>query len=381
MKTFDFDKFKNDGERFLEGLTAELVEKGVSVYSLQCDHLCFRLENLDEYSFYKRALISHGKLLTEALVNGRAISTFWLNSPFKTNHHEVSLIELPAPKAGASYEMGFEHAEFVIKDSFKVFSAKHPKLSFFEGGNRILNPELCLKLSDGKQAKFHHSSLDRVIEIEEASIKDIIFDFDGTLIKSRENIYEINRIVFSNVLGREVTPQESIDNFHPEFSKLFKAYALSCPVKQKEAIASWGLVAEKFSYELFEGALETLVWLHSQSFKLHLWTARDEYSARKILKEHGIEYVFTTLSFATDIDSKPHANSLLFDWQSAERNQVIVIGDSPSDIFGAKNINAIRGAALWDPYVDKNSLIGAGAELFFHELMDFKNWFDRGKST
>ncbi|MBL7545420.1 MAG: VOC family protein [Bdellovibrionaceae bacterium] len=377
MKTFDFISFKNDGEIFLNELTAELTEKGIQVGILPCDHLCFRVEDLDEYNFYKDTLACHGKLLTEALVNGRAISTFSLNSPFKTSNHEVSLIELPSPKPGTPYETGFEHAEFVIKDDFKQFSARHPNLSFLESGNRTLNPELCLRLDNGKQAKFHHSSLDRVIEIEEASVKDIIFDFDGTLIKSRENIYEINRIVFSKVLERDVTLQESIDKFHPEFPKLFEVYAVSCPVKQKEALTTWGLVAETFPYELFEDVLETLTWIRGQSFRLHLWTARDEYSARKILKAHGIEHFFTTLSFATDIDSKPHVNSLRFDWKSAGKNQVIMIGDSPSDIFGAKNINAICGAALWDPYSNRNSLTTVGAELFFHKLVDFKNWLNR----
>lgn len=375
MKTFNFARFKMEGQHFLEQLTAELFNNGIPIYSIPCDHLCFRVEDFNEYDFYKNNLAQHGRLLTEAIVNGRAISTFLLNSSFKTDYHEVSLIELPAPKSSLNYKTGFEHAEFIIKDSFKVFSTKFPQLTFFEGGNRTLNPELSLKLSAGRQAKFHHSSLSRVIEIEEASIQDIIFDLDGTLIKSREQIHEINRIVFSSVLGRDVTLQESVENFHPEFTKLFEVFSLPCPLKQKEAIQSWGLVAENFSYEPFNDALATLSWLHRQSFRLHLWTARDERSTRKILKAHQIEAFFSTISFATDIDSKPHANSLCFDWKSACRNQVIVIGDSPSDIFGAKNIDAIRGAALWDPYVNKNSLIAAGAEIFFHDLNDLKNWF------
>jgi phosphoglycolate phosphatase-like HAD superfamily hydrolase len=243
-----------------------------------------------------------------------------------------------------------------------------------EGGNHMLNPELCLKLGQGIQAKFHHLSLDRVIELEEAEIKDIIFDFDGTLIKSRENIYEINRIVFSNILGREVSLQESIEKFYPEFSKLFDAFALNCPVKQGHAIASWGSVSSQFSYELFDGVLETLNGLKNHGFRLHLWTARDEYSARIVLKEHGIENFFTTLSFATNIDSKPHVNSLRFDWKVVSKNQVIVIGDSPSDIIGAKNIAAIGGAALWDTHSKKTALVETGAELFFYKVTDFKDW-------
>ncbi|MFZ4405040.1 MAG: VOC family protein [Pseudobdellovibrionaceae bacterium] len=371
---FDFNKFKAAAEEFMMALTGKLVEAGIPALSLESDHLCFRVGTTEEYDFYKAAFFNHGKLLTEAMVNGRAISTFRLTSAFKTISHEIPLLELPAPKSGTSYSTGFEHAEFLIDSCFATFRSKYPHLNFVEGGNHMLNPELCLKLGQGIQAKFHHLSLDRVIELEEAEIKDIIFDFDGTLIKSRENIYEINRIVFSNILGREVSLQESIEKFYPEFSKLFDAFALNCPVKQGHAIASWGSVSSQFSYELFDGVLETLNGLKNHGFRLHLWTARDEYSARIVLKEHGIENFFTTLSFATNIDSKPHVNSLRFDWKVVSKNQVIVIGDSPSDIIGAKNIAAIGGAALWDTHSKKTALVETGAELFFYKVTDFKDW-------
>lgn len=57
------------------------------------------------------------------------------------------------------------------------------------------------------------------------------------------------------------------------------------------------------------------------------------------------------------------------------KDEMIVVGDSPSDIIGAKNISAIRGAALWDPYANKNSLVAGGAELFFHRIAELKQWF------
>ena len=146
MKMLDFNNFKKEGEKFLTQLTTELVEKSIAAYSLRCDHLCYRVENFDEYTYHKNALSEHGRLLTEAIVNGRAICTFILNSPFRTEDHEVWHVELPAPKSATNYKTGFEHAEFIIKDSFEVFSSKFPTLSFAESGHRNLNPELCLKL-------------------------------------------------------------------------------------------------------------------------------------------------------------------------------------------------------------------------------------------
>ncbi|MFN8944080.1 MAG: VOC family protein [Pseudobdellovibrionaceae bacterium] len=381
IETFNINTFRLSGQQFLQQLSSQLIDRGIDTNLIKCDHLCFRVCTKEEYDFYKNFLANHGQLLAESLVNGRTISTFRIDSPFQYGPHEVDMVELPAPKTGTYYSTGFEHAEFVIDESFTSFRLKFKNLSFSDAGNRILNPELSLKLGEGMQAKFHHLSLDRVIEIEKAEVQDIIFDFDGTLIKSREYIYEINRIVFSKALNREVSLEESIENFHPEFSRLFEAFAITCPTKQHEAITSWGFVSEKFEYELFDGAREMLNVLRAHDFRLHLWTARDEYSARKILKKHSIEEFFKTLSFASNVDSKPHSNSLKFDWKAADPNQVIVVGDSPSDIIGAKNIAAIRGAALWDSHANPCSLIKSGAELLFHNIADLKEWILRSRKV
>ncbi|MBC7419549.1 MAG: VOC family protein [Bdellovibrio sp.] len=370
---FNFKSFKAFGEKFLQQLTTELIDLKIPAHALECDHLCYRVVSFEEYGFYKKALILHGKLLTEAVVNGRPICTFLLTEPFQTETHIVKLIELPAPKTGANYASGFEHAEFILKESFDQFTAKFPNLTFSLAGNQTINPELCLKLNE-KQVKFHYQSLKRVIEIEQAKITDIIFDFDGTLVKSRENIYEVNRIVFSEALDREVTIQEAIEKFHPEFPKLFEAFDITCPIKKSKAISSWGTVSARFSYELFAGVQDLLAELRSQGFRFHLWTARDEFSARKILKSHQIEHLFSSLSFATDTISKPCANSLNFNWQSIGQNQVLVVGDSATDIVGAKNIQAIAGAVFWDTHSKYKSLVAAGAELFFYKPSDLKNW-------
>jgi HAD superfamily hydrolase (TIGR01549 family) len=370
---FNFSEFKMTGEAFFRSLVAELTALGIPANSIQSDHLCFRVSTMAEYEKFKHDLTSHGQLLTESPVNGRPISTFKLKKPFQTENHTIELIELPAPKSGTSYISGFEHAEFVIKEGFDDFCARFPHLNFTESGNSSLNPELCLKLG-GRQAKFHHLTLDRVIEIEKAEIKDVIFDLDGTLVRSRENIYEINRIVFSDVTDCEVSLEQSIENYQPEFSKLLEAFLVTCPLKQKKAISMWGAVSEGFTYDLFDGAIELLNALSELNCRIHLWTARDEYSARKILSHHKIEKFFSTLSFATDVKSKPHPASLQLDWESAGRNQVIVIGDSPSDIIGAQNIRALGIGALWDPHTKKNPLIKSGADLFFHRPADLKEW-------
>ena len=372
-RTFDIKQFTKEGEAFLTRLLQDMAAVGFPVQGLKSDHLCFRVQHMAEYEFYKSVLLKHSQLLTEAMVNGRPICTFKLVEAFQTDSHKVPLVELPAPKPGANYITGFEHAEFVIGESFDLFSARYPHLQFVHSGKKSLNPELCVKLPSG-QVKFHHHSLETVIAVEAAELKDLIFDLDGTLIESREAIYEINRVVFSEALEREVSEEEAKRNFHPEFSKLFEVFQVSCPVKQKHALARWGEVSDRFKFDLFDGMKNLLSRLHASGYRLHLWTARDEQSARRILCEHEIEAIFVTMSFATEVDSKPHSKSLKFNWSNAEPNSFIMIGDSATDMQGAANVGAIRAGALWDPSVDSHSLVAAGAHLFFHKIQDLESW-------
>lgn len=162
---FNFHHFKSLGEKFFKNLTQELEANGIPANTLPSDHLCYRVSTIEEYTQYKTHLENHGELLTEAEVNGRPIATFKLNHPFKTDTHEIPLVELPAPKPGTPYNSGFEHAEFIIEESFEDFTAKFPKVNFEPPTKKAINPELCLKL-EGKQAKFHHQSLEQIIKME-----------------------------------------------------------------------------------------------------------------------------------------------------------------------------------------------------------------------
>lgn len=371
---FDFEKFKNDGESFFRRLCSELSAKQIPIQNFTADHLCFRVEDMQDYTYYKNSLCKYGTLLTEAVVNGRPISTFRLKIPFLIENQIIDLVELPSPKIGTNYKIGFEHAEFVISEHFDIFKERFPHLHFAESTDKVLNSEL-IHHSEMGTVKFHHLGLDRVIEIESADIKDVVFDFDGTIINSREQIYEVNRIVFSEVLERHISLEEAINKFHPEFSRLFESFEVTCKNKKSSALQLWGQVAKKFLPETFDGVQEMLEKLKNNGkYRLHLWTARDEESARSILTSHNLDSYFTSRSFASSTHSKPHGNSLHFDWKSAPKNSILVIGDSPSDIHGSKNIGAIGAAALWDSNACKKKLVAAGAELYFrkpHELLEW----------
>ena len=148
----------------------EIQGNGLRLADLKPDHLCYRVKTLLEYVAYKNFLSEWGTLLADSPINGRPIAVFKLSRGFKTPSGVIRVVELPAPKAGLDYATGFEHAEFVIPDSFEEFQGRYLQSKFIVGPPKPLNAELALPLQSG-QAKFHQLSLERVIEIEKTGTK------------------------------------------------------------------------------------------------------------------------------------------------------------------------------------------------------------------
>ena len=170
---FNINQFIKDGESFFSTLIDQMRALNIDVKPETADHLCFRVNTAKEYDFYKAELLKHSQLLTEAQVKGRPICTFKIPEGFTYKDHLIELLELPYPKENSDYATGFEHAEFVLTESFEKFQLRHPSTKFKIAGNKNLNPELCVKTAIGG-AKFHYAPLSRVIEIEEAKITHVI---------------------------------------------------------------------------------------------------------------------------------------------------------------------------------------------------------------
>ncbi len=125
------------------------------------------------------------------------------------------------------------------------------------------------------------------------------------------------------------------------------------------------LVNTRETPQLFEGARELLTELISLNAKIYLWTARDRNSTVRILKELDALSFFEDISTSTDCDCKPSTAGLSSMLDGVEKKDIIVIGDSLSDIVGAKNYEAWAMGACWDhsskSFADELTKYGADA--------------------
>lgn len=171
MINMNIETLKVEAQIFLKKVFTEFDSKNFSLEShWHIDHLCYRTATHETYLQLKADFETFSTLLIESEVNGRMISTFKLKEAIDFNGWSIDLIEVPAPKKGKLIKDGFEHFEVVCDLGFEEIKDKYQTYEFDESGLiKDFNQELEIIFSDFA-IKFHHLSLESVINIESNSV-------------------------------------------------------------------------------------------------------------------------------------------------------------------------------------------------------------------
>ena len=103
-----------------------------------------------------------------------------------------------------------------------------------------------------------------------------------------------------------------------------------------------------YPFSLFMGVRELLVELKNLNFKLYVWTARPRESTLESLKKLDIENFFSDLFCYDDGLPKPNSMGLHKLTDGIEKNKILHIGDSLTDVEGAKAFGIEVIAACWN---------------------------------
>jgi phosphoglycolate phosphatase len=222
------------------------------------------------------------------------------------------------------------------------------------------------------------------------SRKLVIFDFDGTLCNTFESYRKFLK-VFSDARG---LPHDA--------DKMYKGY-----INPSKYDMGWGIPLEQqqemfdactFEYEqemiqherympiLFDHALDILDQL-KPFYDLSIITARDRVSLNVILEHHDMSHYFQdsrTSCCANErgykIKPEPDAVTCLISDSGHALEDIIIIGDTTSDIQMAGNAGAKSIAVLWGAH-DRDRLSTASPTAFADRMMDIppliKQLFDQ----
>ena len=171
----------------------------------------------------------------------------------------------------------------------------------------------------------------------------LVFDWDGTLIDSIEQITTSLQAASNIICNEEVTEeaargviglglQEAIKRLHPE-----KEQGLI--EKMADAYRHHYLHENKVPSHLFEGVTDMLDELKSTGFTLAIATGKSRGGLDHSITEHDVAHYFSTTRCAGEYLSKPHPEMLLGivnDTQTIAE-QTLMIGDSEHDLMMANN--------------------------------------------
>lgn len=204
------------------------------------------------------------------------------------------------------------------------------------------------------------------------SIKLIAFDWDGTLLDSKEATLEAYKVVFSEA-GIPLKVEEMPKYYSPNWHLTYKALGL--PENLYDwADNRWHEIYQKQKRSLMEGAFEILCWLKRQNYLTVLLTAATRKRVEEELKSFHISCYFNKVVCMEDFGvKKPDPLPLieLIKEVNIKPLNLIYVGDSPEDIEMGK-MAGVWTAGITGPYIPEETLRASNPSFFLKDLFELK---------
>ncbi len=208
-------------------------------------------------------------------------------------------------------------------------------------------------------------------------ISCIIFDIDGTLTQTNELIFATFNHVASTYLQKEFSPAEIIAMFGPPEEVAIER--LVGKAHYDEAIGDFYYYYETHHPRLadaYDGIRELLEFLKSMGIILAVFTGKGKRTTLITLEKLGITSYFDLIVTGSDVENhKPSADGIrkVLKTFKLEPSEVLMVGDSVSDVKAAHEAGVPIAAVLWDSY-GKENMLQMDVDLRFHDVREFDEW-------
>lgn len=217
-------------------------------------------------------------------------------------------------------------------------------------------------------------------------MKLIIFDFDGTLGDTRQNIILTMQQTMTE-LGLETKDESRCAAtiglpLEESFRQLYPALA-------DEAIASctatyrriFEVNKKKLVPQLFPHVAETLRWLYEQGYTLTVASSRSASSLHDFLRDMAIDGYFSYVLGADNVGhAKPHPEPVLktLAEMGMKAEETLVVGDMPVDIMMGASAGAATCGVTYGN-ADREQLELACANYIIDDMAELKGLFSNSK--
>ena len=220
------------------------------------------------------------------------------------------------------------------------------------------------------------------------SDKLVVWDVDGTLVDSRETIFESARESFAALGELEPTYdavrqivglglKEALGVLMPhrigaDLDRAVDAY--------RDAFRVWRRPG--FIEPLYDGAAETLDRLRREGWKIAMATGKSRRGVQTIIRMHGWADLFDSTHCADDGPGKPHPAMLLEAMRAlgCGPDRTIMVGDTAHDMRMAKSAGAYAQGVSWGFHTTGEILAG-GADHVADDFTSLNSQLDAFSET
>ena len=194
-------------------------------------------------------------------------------------------------------------------------------------------------------------------------MKDLIFDFDGTVVDTGRGIMNCVVKVFEHYGLPVPTPAELRTFVGPPLKDTFPRYGI--PVQEADAAVAYFrqhyAATGKDECEPYAGIGDTLATLVKMGFELHIGTSKPEHFALLLLERFGLKKYFTHIVGATtDGTREKKVDVLKCLVQKIGHTDALMVGDTHYDVEGARLLGMDTVGVSWG-YEAKDDLQRSGA--------------------
>ena len=209
----------------------------------------------------------------------------------------------------------------------------------------------------------------------ENKFKGIIFDIDGTLTFTNQLIFDSFNYIAEKYLNKKFSEQEIIALFGPTEDVILKQMF---PDKFEEVRKDY------YAYYhqnhnialLYDGIKELLMDLKNSGVILGIFTGKGKTSSLITLNFLGIRELFDMVVTGDDVKNhKPSPEGIVkfIKTFALKPEEVLMVGDAPSDIKAAKAAGVNIASVVWDSY-SANEVRKLNIVTVFETVDDLRNF-------
>lgn len=152
---------------FIDSFLEKVTRLGIDYSNYNIDHVAYQASSSQDYDNIVKELQTYGELMHEPLIGERRVGMIQLTTPIEYKNNKIVALEIIEQRPGQICESGWEHAEFVINESFETLMSKYPTLEWdTSSADRPLYAHLKLRLDPKTQLKFHKLDILETIKLD-----------------------------------------------------------------------------------------------------------------------------------------------------------------------------------------------------------------------